>query len=132
MRPASESVRPDRERANRVAPSDSSKALIRALTAGWLNAIRRAQVSLHRGIDIGAPTLVLRSTRSGKRTEASDRVDLVIDTAQIAQWESSLGIQVTDAPVKDARHDVFLSVPESRASAYGVLGNWLERQQLWK
>jgi alpha-beta hydrolase superfamily lysophospholipase len=102
------------------------------VTAGWLNAIRRAQVSLHRGIDIGAPTLVLRSTRSAKRTEASDRVDLVIDTAQIAHWESSLGIQVTDAPVNGARHDVFLSIPESRASAYEALGNWLERQQLWQ
>jgi alpha-beta hydrolase superfamily lysophospholipase len=102
------------------------------VTAGWLNAIRRAQVRLHRGIEIGAPALVLRSTRSGKRTEAGDHVDLVIDTAQIAQRESSLGLQVTDVPVKDARHDVFLSIPESRAFAYQALSDWLERQQLWK
>jgi len=101
------------------------------VTAGWLNAIRRAQVRLHRGIEIGAPTLVLRSTRSGKGTKVSDHVDLVIDTAQIAQWESSLGSQVTDVPVKDARHDVFLSIPESRASAYEALGDWLARQQPW-
>ncbi len=99
-------------------------------TVGWLNAIRRAQARLHRGIEIGVPALVLRSTRSGGRMKASDRADIVIDTAQIAQWESRLGGQVTDIPIEDARHDVFLSVPESRASAYQALGDWLDRQQL--
>jgi alpha-beta hydrolase superfamily lysophospholipase len=100
------------------------------VTAGWLNAIRRAQVRLHRGIEIGVPTLVLRSTKSAKSTKGGDCVDLVIDTVQIAQWESSLGSQVTDVPVKDARHDVFLSIPESRATAYAALGDWLDNQQL--
>jgi alpha-beta hydrolase superfamily lysophospholipase len=101
------------------------------VTVGWLNAIRRAQARLHHGIETGVPTLVLRSTRSGRRhTKDADRVDLVIDTDQIAQWKSSLGSQVTDVPVKDARHDVFLSVPESRASAYEALGDWLDRQRL--
>lgn len=100
------------------------------VTVGWLNAIRRAQTRLHRGIETGAPTLVLRSTRSGPGGKPDDRADLVIDTVQIGQWASSLGSQVTDVPIKDARHDVFLSVPESRASAYKALGDWLDRQQL--
>ena len=99
------------------------------VTVGWLNAIRRAQIRLHHGIETGAPTLVLRSVKSAPGSKANDRADLVIDTAQIAQWESSLGSEVTDVPVKDARHDVFLSVPESRASAYKALGDWLDRQQ---
>jgi len=99
------------------------------VTVGWLNAIRRAQTRLHRGIETGAPTLVLRSAKSAPGTEANDCADLVLDTAQIAQWESSLGSEVTDAPIKDARHDVFLSIPESRASAYDALGDWLDRQQ---
>jgi alpha-beta hydrolase superfamily lysophospholipase len=99
------------------------------VTVGWLNAVRRAQVRLHRGIETGVPTLVLRSARSGSSgtyTEESDRVDLVIDTAQIAQWEPSLGRQVTDVPVTGARHDVFLSLPEPRAIAYEALGHWLD------
>jgi alpha-beta hydrolase superfamily lysophospholipase len=103
------------------------------VTIGWLNAIRRAQLRLHHGIETGVPTLVLRSTRSagaGRYTELSDRADLVIDTVQIGQWAPSLGRQVTDVPIKDARHDVFLSIPESRASAYEALGDWLDRQQL--
>jgi alpha-beta hydrolase superfamily lysophospholipase len=99
------------------------------VTVGWLNAIRRAQTRLHRGIETGVPTLVLRSARSAPGAEADDRADLVIDTAQIAQWESSLGSEVADVPIKDARHDVFLSVPEARASAYDALGDWLDRQQ---
>jgi alpha-beta hydrolase superfamily lysophospholipase len=100
------------------------------VTVGWLNAIRRAQTRLHQGIETGVPTLVLRSAKSAPGSRANDRADLVIDTAQIARWESSLGSHVTDVPVKDARHDVFLSIPESRASAYEALGDWLDRQQL--
>jgi alpha-beta hydrolase superfamily lysophospholipase len=99
------------------------------VTVGWLNAIRRAQTRLHQGIETGVPTLVLRSAESAPGTKANDRADLVIDTAQIAQWESSLGSNVTDVPVKDARHDVFLSIPESRTSAYQALADWLDRQQ---
>jgi alpha-beta hydrolase superfamily lysophospholipase len=72
---------------------------------------------------------VLRSAKSAPGTKADDCADLVIDTAQIAQWESRLGSEVTDVPIKDARHDVFLSIPESRASAYEALGDWLDRQQ---
>jgi len=100
------------------------------VTVGWMNAIRRAQAREHRGIETGVPTLVLRSTESRPSAEASDRADIVIDTAHIAQWAPRLGRQVTDVPVKDARHDVFLSLPEIRASAYAALANWLDRHPL--
>jgi alpha-beta hydrolase superfamily lysophospholipase len=98
------------------------------VTVGWLNAIRRAHARLHHGIETGAPTLVLRSARSrlsARYTEASDRADVVLDTTQIARWTPSLGAQVTDVPVSDARHDVFLSLPESRATAYASVDAWL-------
>jgi alpha-beta hydrolase superfamily lysophospholipase len=97
-------------------------------TVGWLNAIRRAQAGVHRGVETGVPTLVLRSARSSRPTEASEGADIVIDTAQIGQWAPSLGSQVTDVPIEDARHDVFLSVAEPRATAYATLGDWLDRQ----
>jgi alpha-beta hydrolase superfamily lysophospholipase len=103
------------------------------VTFGWLNAIRRAHARLHHGIETGVPTLVLRSNRSlfiPRYTEACDRADLVLDTTQIAQWASSLGSQVTDAPIDDARHDVFLSIPQARASAYAALDNWLTQASL--
>src|SRR5690606_5024426 len=34
------------------------------VTYGWLNAIRRGHATLHRGLNIGVPSLVLRSHRS--------------------------------------------------------------------
>src|SRR6185312_5176523 len=33
------------------------------VTVGWLNAIRRAHARLHRGLDVGVPSLILRSER---------------------------------------------------------------------
>jgi alpha-beta hydrolase superfamily lysophospholipase len=98
---------------------------------GWLHAVRRGHARVHRGIEAGVPVLVLRSTRSHfSRTYSglSDRADLVLDTSQIGRWASSLGGQVTDVPVEDARHDVFLSMPESRERAYAALGEWLAQR----
>jgi alpha-beta hydrolase superfamily lysophospholipase len=98
------------------------------VTFGWINAIRRGHARVHRGIETGVPVLVLRSTRSRAAAEYSpdcDRCDLVLDTRQIGRWAGSLGGQVSDAPIEDARHDVFLSLPETRAKAYEALGAWL-------
>ena len=98
------------------------------VTLGWMSAIRRAQATVHQGIETGAPTLVLRSDQSGTAHEyapSCDRCDLVIDTRQTGRWASRLGRLVTDVPVRDARHDVFLSLPESRTRAYAALADWL-------
>ncbi len=100
------------------------------VTFGWLHAIRRAHARVHRGIETGVPTLVLRSSRShftAKLSPLCDRADLILDTRQIGRWAASLGSQVTDIVVPDARHDVFLSLPEVRDRAYAVLGSWLDQ-----
>jgi alpha-beta hydrolase superfamily lysophospholipase len=98
------------------------------VTLGWMSAIRRAQASIHRGVETGVPTLVLRSDKSGtahQYSPSADRCDLVIDTRQTGRWAGQLGRRVTDAPINDARHDVFLSLPEPRARAYATLATWL-------
>jgi alpha-beta hydrolase superfamily lysophospholipase len=85
---------------------------------------------VHRGIETGVPVLVLRSDKSltaGEYSPVCDRCDLVLNTKQIGRWARSLGGQVTDTVVADARHDVFLSVPEARQRAYAALGTWLDR-----
>lgn len=100
------------------------------VTVGWLNAVRRAHAALHRGRELGVPSLILRSHRthySNRYSELSDRADLVLDVAQIARWAGCLGGETTIAPITDARHDVFLSLPEVRARAYEVLDDWLAR-----
>ncbi|WP_042395333.1 alpha/beta hydrolase [Streptacidiphilus carbonis] len=101
------------------------------VTIGWLNAIRRAQARLHRGLDIGVPSLVLRSDRSDfspRYSPLSDRADTVVDVEHIARWAGSLGGETTVVPVPDARHDVFLSLAEPREQAYAVMEAWLGQQ----
>lgn len=102
------------------------------VTIGWLNAVRRGHARLHRGLDVGVPSLVLRSTRSDfsrQYSPLSDRADTVLDVTQIARWAGCLGGETTVAPIEGARHDVFLSLPEPRERAYAVLGAWLDRQR---
>ncbi|CRZ14999.1 alpha/beta hydrolase [Mycolicibacterium neworleansense] len=99
------------------------------VTFGWINAIRRGQARLHRGLDVGVPNLILRSDRSVTETSdpaAMQRGDAVLDVSQIARWSGCVGNHTTVAPITDAKHDVFLSVADSRAAAYRELDRWLD------
>jgi alpha-beta hydrolase superfamily lysophospholipase len=99
------------------------------VTFGWLNAIRRGHARLHRGLDIGVPSLVLRSDRthfSARYSDLSDRADLVLDVEQIGRWADRLGGSNTAVVIEGARHDVFLSRPDVRARAYAAVGAWLD------
>ena len=98
------------------------------VTVGWLNAVRRGHARLHRGLDVGVPSLVLRSDKthySKTYSDATDRADTVLDVRQIARWAGCLGDEVTSVPIKDARHDVFLSLEQPRREAYERLDGWL-------
>ena len=95
---------------------------------GWIHAIRRGQARLHRGLDVGVPNLILRSDRSVREVAdpaAIQRGDAVLDVAQIARWAGCIGNRTTVVPITDAKHDVFLSVPEARRQAYTELDRWL-------
>ena len=103
------------------------------ITYGWINAIRRGHARLRQGLDVGVPSLVLRSTRSGSAPEWTpevDELDAVLDTRQIARWSGCLGNEVTAVPIVGARHDVFLSNDEPRDQAYRVLDRWLHDHAL--
>jgi alpha-beta hydrolase superfamily lysophospholipase len=100
---------------------------------GWLTAVRRGHAALHRGLDVGVPSLVLRSARSrfaSKYTPEVDDADAVLDVRQIARWAGCLGDRVTVVPIEGARHDVFISKPEVRQAAYDVVDGWLRTTQL--
>jgi alpha-beta hydrolase superfamily lysophospholipase len=99
------------------------------VTVGWLHAIRRGHARLHRGLDVGVPNLVLRSDHSVAETTdpaAMERGDAVLNVRQIARWAGCLGNRTSIVPVVDAKHDVFLSLPEPRRVAYRELGKWLD------
>lgn len=99
------------------------------VTFGWINAIRRGHAKLHRGLDVGVPNLILRSDRSVREVADPDTIqrgDAVLDVRQIARWAGCIGNRTTVVPIADAKHDVFLSIPESRQAAYGELDRWLD------
>ncbi|MCV7341759.1 alpha/beta hydrolase [Mycobacterium haemophilum DSM 44634] len=105
------------------------------ITFGWLNAMRRGQERLHRGLDVGVPNLILRSDHSVRESSgptALQRGDAVLDVAQIARWAGCIGNRSTVVPVADAKHDVFLSLPQPRQIAYHQLDLWLDEYlKLW-
>ncbi|MFD4292778.1 alpha/beta hydrolase [Rhodococcus sp. NPDC058505] len=99
------------------------------VTFGWLRAVRRAQARLHRGLDIGVPSLILRSKvthYSMRYTEKSEAADLVLDVKQIARWAGCLGDRTTIVPIEGARHDVFLSREVPRKQAFDEVDQWLD------
>jgi alpha-beta hydrolase superfamily lysophospholipase len=98
------------------------------ITFGWLHTVRRGLARLHRGLDVGVPNLILRSDHSVSDT--ADEIalqcgDAVLDVAQIARWTGCIGNRTNVVPVKDAKHDVFLSMPAPRQVAYHELDAWL-------
>ena len=72
------------------------------------------------------PNLILRSDRSVREvtdpgSRRIQRGDAVLDVEQIARWAGCIGNRTTIVPIADAKHDVFLSLPESRQAAYREL-----------
>ncbi|WP_042380357.1 alpha/beta hydrolase [Streptacidiphilus melanogenes] len=102
------------------------------VTHGWLNAVRRGHARLHRGLDVGVPSLVLRSDSShwaSTWSEQANRADTVLDVDQIARWSGCLGHETTVVPIPGARHDVVLSDLDAREHAYAEMASWLDRRQ---
>lgn len=96
---------------------------------GWLRAVRHGHAKLHRGLDVGVPTLILRSKLSSfakKYGPEVDVADAVLDVKQIQRWAGCLGDRTTVVPIEDARHDVFLSAPRPLAKAFAELDMWLD------
>lgn len=98
---------------------------------GWLRAVRVAHSLLHRGLDVGVPSLVLRSSRSfapESYTPEAASADVVLDTRQIARWAGCLGNRLSVIPIDGAMHDVFLSAEPVRKAAFAETADWLERE----
>lgn len=96
--------------------------------AGWLAAIRRAHEELHRGIDVGCPTLVLTSGKTAYPSEMGEDVhthDIVLEVRQIRRWAPCIAQHVTVASIPGARHDVTLSREPARSQVYDELDRFL-------
>jgi len=97
--------------------------------AGWLRAIRRSHARLHRGVDIGAPLLMLTSGVSGHPKEWDDSVtstDIVLDVEQMWRWAPKLSKHVTMVRIDGALHDVTMSAESVRKAAFDQIDRWLD------
>ncbi|MGZ4428592.1 MAG: alpha/beta hydrolase [Nocardioidaceae bacterium] len=95
--------------------------------AGWLRAVRRGHAAVHRGIDVGAPVLVLTSSASALPRawghEAASH-DIVLNVEQIRKWAHKLAPHVTLVKVDGALHDVTLSREPVRERAFAEITAW--------
>ncbi|HET6627587.1 MAG TPA: alpha/beta hydrolase [Nocardioidaceae bacterium] len=96
--------------------------------AGWLRAVRRGHRLVHRGVDVGAPLLVMTSGGSRSPKVYDETVgghDIVLDVEQIRKWAHKLGDHVTLARIPGALHDITLSAEPVRAVAFEEISRWL-------
>ncbi|MFR9751867.1 alpha/beta hydrolase [Nocardia sp. 004] len=95
----------------------------------WLSAIRTGHLQLQEGLEVGVPTLILRSRISKFARKYGPSVavaDAVLDVKQIQRWSGCLGDRTNIVPIDGAVHDIFLSGPEPRAKAFAEVNSWLD------
>lgn len=97
--------------------------------AGWVRAIRAGHARVAQGLDVHAPILVLASTKSSTPRVGSDprihTTDIVLDVEQIRRRAPLLGAHTTVSLLEGAVHDVVLSAPSVRKSAYDEIDRFL-------
>ncbi len=83
----------------------------------------------HRGVDVGAPVLLLTSGASSFPREWHDDVsrhDIVLDVEQIRKWGHKLADHVTMTRIEGALHDVTLSAEPVRTRVFDEITGWLD------
>lgn len=96
---------------------------------GWLAAVLDGHRRIAAGVDVACPALVLLSTASTPPLswkESMTSTDSVLVVDDIARAATRIGRTVTVARIDGAIHDVFLSRPEPRRTAYAALARWAE------
>jgi alpha-beta hydrolase superfamily lysophospholipase len=95
---------------------------------GWLNAIQKAQGSVHAGLNIQCPVLVMHSSKSGNGKEWREEFrecDAVLNVEQIRRRSEKLGPKVTQIEIQGGLHDLTLSRSDVRARVFEELFRWL-------
>ncbi len=94
----------------------------------WLTAVLAGHARVAAGLHIDAPVLTLLSARSTLLpywTPDMLKSDVVLVVHDIADRALGLAPTVTVSWVEDALHDVFLSAPPVRRSAYAAVERWM-------
>nr|BFE48835.1 alpha/beta hydrolase [Saccharothrix mutabilis subsp. capreolus] len=98
--------------------------------AGWLRAVRRGHATVHRGLDVSVPVLLLRSARSHLHaktwTPEAMSADTVLDVEHMRRWAPKIGSRVTVVQVENGLHDLFLSAGPVRDRALAEIDEFLD------
>lgn len=106
---------------------DTTKKLIISpdVTTGWIHAIESGQNWLHKHSDIKVPILLMHSSQSVDGNNAAHG-DAVLNVADISRWGRRLGPDVTEVTITNGLHDLILSAPTARKSAYSAIFRFLD------
>ena len=100
--------------------------------AGWVRTVRAGQRRLNAGaLDVGVPTLVLASTRTGPHKKAHSEVlttDSVLSVEQIRAGAARIGSDVTFQQIEGGAHDLALSPSPAREEYLRTVLAWLEER----
>jgi alpha-beta hydrolase superfamily lysophospholipase len=103
------------------------------IRTGWLQAIRRGQAQLRKGLAVDVPVLLACSTRSfrGARWHEGARLaDAVLDVEHMVRWAPRVGRNVTIVRFDGGMHDLTLSGPAVRDQVFSELDRWAKAYAL--
>jgi len=98
---------------------------------GWIHTIYSAQKTLHKGLDIKIPILVMYSEKSvkpGTYREDMQTADSVLNVADIERIADRLGKQVTKKAIHEGMHDLMLSNKRARQEVFKTIKDFLQNQ----
>lgn len=96
---------------------------------GWIRAIYTGQQELQDGLDIEAPVLCMHSDCSFLSKSWTDdyfRADAVLNIDHMKEHVDKIGSKVEQVEISGGMHDLFLSKPDVRATAYKTLREFLK------
>ncbi len=107
---------------------DTTKKLIisPAVSSGWIHAIESAQNWLHKHSDIKIPILLMHSSVSVHGADAP-KGDAVLNVEDIIRYGRKLGPEVEEVTINGGLHDLILSAPAARDSAYAEIFRFLDK-----
>jgi len=101
------------------------------VNAGWVSAIHNAQQTIKKGLHIRIPLLIMypmTSVSSFWWKDAFHYGDAVVNVGHIRSLQRRINsVSKTVHEVKNARHDLFLSVTEVRQEVYQIILEWSQR-----
>lgn len=95
----------------------------------WLNAIKKAQELLHRGLSVHCPTLVLSSDSSSNpkvwQEQLIRQTDIILNVRDIERYSKSISPEAQYQQIKHGIHDLYLSEPDVANRAISRTIEWI-------